>query len=357
MIIIPKTPPRIVLGETFFSWISRALAQDKLRNPHFFKKTIEDLLYDPARHEVGAVEIWPLPAVKDFEFTVDGPLFELASREFGYDLSYLRRFFYASEKLLINISFRNVYCEQCLRDGLAVVGFPVWQKRWCYCTSAYCVEHSLVLLKSSDRRSPESRIWSCYLDSSEFERELVSLPERYRAVVTIRVQRWIQRLLLKSDAFSNAVCYLYKIFLSARTVYSPSGCAAAMYDGERKVICRMNLSILERLELGINQSSPKQRRWALLLVGRIVGLVSEDEFLKIIGKDHYLRWAAPSSLELLGRLSVNALNKEEAEFILRILKALKSTGKDCTRLFLRGVEGASNAIGSGRHSFAKKTPE
>lgn len=329
--------PRIVLNETCFSWVLRGMSQQKLLSPHLFRRAINQGFLRPRRNDAGVVGAWPLPDFEDIEFDHKSSLFSTANKVYELSAGYLVQFFCRKSQWLTHISCRNLYCDKCLKESMAQHEFPIWKQPWCYATSAYCTEHSTLLMSPRDSCAPGNRMWDCYVDSLNRRDITMSTYDKRVAGVIIRVQRWVQSFETENILFKQAVHNLYSLLLSKRTKYAAPGLAAAIFGWHQDVICRLNLSIQERLDFGVNDSDARQRSGALLLIGWLTELVSQPEYSYVMTGAFRARGSVPDSPEFLGRMIAQACNRDEAQYVNRLLGDLQYHRTQKIEEFLKGV--------------------
>lgn len=182
----------------------------------------------------------------------------------------------------------------------------------------------------------------------------MSVFDRRMAGMIIRVQRWIQGFAIENPQVTQSVQGLYALLLSKRTIYAPQGLAAAGFGWHQKVVCRMNLSIQDRLEFGVNDSDAHQRSGALLLIGWLTGLISEYELAYVAKGDFRARRTVPCSLELLGRLATQVRHQAEADYVHQLLASLQYLNSNKISAFLKGVQAGMRAVRQERASLVQK---
>lgn len=333
--------PRFVLGETLLSWVMRGLAHNRLRNPHLFREAINRGLSIPKRVVPGIVESWPFPEFEDIEFDCATELFKVMRGTYGTDGVLLQQLFASRQSRLLHIHYRHAYCSTCLKESMRRTGFPIWRQSWCYTTSAYCVEHQRVLVRPRDTFTPERRIWDAYLYSREERPVKHSLFDRRMAGITIRVQQWIESLVV-GQALNEGVETLYGLLLAKRTVFAPGGIASAGFSRTQQPLCKVNLNLHERIVFGLNDSDPYQRMGALLLIGWVSGMVSQAEIVYLGRHDYCVRRTLPPSPQQFGRLVSLALSPVDVMVVRESLVKLGAISSTMMSSFLEGLDEATS---------------
>ena len=340
--------PRFVLGETLLSWVMRGLAHNKLRNPHLFRDAINRGLSVPKRVLPGIVESWPFPAFEDIEFDCTTELFRVMRATYGIDGVLLQQLFAARQSRLIHIHYRHAYCSICLKESMRRTGFPIWRQPWCYTTTAFCVDHRHMLIRPRNTFTPERRIWDAYIYSKGERSVKHSLSDRRIAGITIRVQQWIESLVV-GQALNEGVETLYGLLLAKRTAFAPGGIASAGFSRTQQLLCKVNLDLHERIEFGLNDSDPYQRMGALLLIGWLSGIVSPAEIVYLGRHYHCVHRTLPPSPQQLGHLVALAISAEEVMVVREKLVNLREISSTMMSSFLEGFgEAASRSLRSNR---------
>jgi ribosomal protein L37AE/L43A len=319
----------------------RGLAHNKLRNPHLFREAINRGLSVPKHVIPGIVESWPFPAFEDIEFDCATELFNVMRATYGVDGVLMQQVFASRQSRLLHIHYRHAYCSACLKESMRRTGFPIWRQTWCYTTSAYCVDHRRVLVRPRDTFTPERRIWDAYLYSREERPVTHSLFDRRIAGITIRVQQWIESLVV-GQALNEGVETLYGLLLSKRTAFAPGGIASAGFSRTKQLLCKVNLDLHERIKFGLNDSDPHQRMGALLLIGWLSGIVSPAEIVYLGHHDHCVGRTLPPSPQQLGRLVTLALSAEEVMVVREKLVKLGKISSTMMSSFLEGLDEATS---------------
>jgi hypothetical protein len=205
-----------------------------------------------------------------------------------------------------------------------------------------------MLIRPRNTFTPERRIWDAYIYSKGERSVKHSLSDRRIAGITIRVQKWIESLVV-GQALNDGVETLYGLLLAKRTAFAPGGIASAGFSRTQQLLCKVNLDLQERIEFGLNDSDPHQRMGASLMIGWLSGIVSQAEIVYLGHHNHCVRSALPPSPRQLGRLVAIALSAEEVMVIREKLVNLREISSAMMSSFLEGFgEAASCSFRSNR---------
>jgi hypothetical protein len=175
-----------------------------------------------------------------------------------------------------------------------------------------------------------------------------SLFDRRIAGITIRVQQWIESLVV-GHALNEGVETLYGLLLAKRTAFAPGGIASVGFSRAQQIVCRLNLDLHERIEYGLNDSDPYQRMGALLLIGWLSGMVSPTEIVYLGHHDHCVSRTLPPSPQQLGRMVTLNLSAEEVMVVREKLVKLGEISSTMMSSFLEGFDEArSRSLRSSR---------
>lgn len=328
--------PSVVCGETVFSWAARGLSLRYIESPHLFRNIINKLF----TFSGGAFEYTPNWFLErsDEEFGRSSTLMCLASELYGTTLSMCYRYFGSDSHLLTILPFRTLACEDCLATSVQLKGFPVWHKEWCYVTAAYCSLHLRELRSPSNLPPVERRMWDCYLNSLQRGRQAVTLDNKRVALMVLRGRSWFVRASSYNQVISDALLKLYSLLLSRRTLWAPEGIAGAGFGQPQRLICRQELGLFERLEYGLHSSDGLQRGGALVLIGWLAGIYTEQDIIRIRGCDKRYRCSLPDNPKLLGIIALLVCtSKEERTYISNALSPLRELRLARFDAFLEGV--------------------
>lgn len=330
--------PKIVNGETVFSWVTRGLAKGIFERPDVLREIVNesyrswDLATDPG-------STWPTRSSIDFEFDMHGGLISALSEIYDVPIAQLQPQFRSTGRPLTKLPFRNLYCEDCFRDSFLAHRFPVWKQEWCYATACYCAVHFQALKAPADIPTVERRMWDCYLDSIWRTRQSVTLSDRYTAIMALKAWAWMDKLFAKDSQVAQSVLILYKLLLCKRTWHARGGVAAAGFGQPRKAVCRLNLGLADRMEYGMHSSNGTQRGGALFLIGWLAGIYSKKDLEGAARGDMRIRRTLPHSPQSLGSLSAQVcMDAAEGSYISNELTPLRGLGVSGVDSFIKGLQ-------------------
>lgn len=168
-----------------------------------------------------------------------------------------------------------------------------------------------------------------------------SLFDRRIAGITIRVQQWIESLVVGQE-LTEGVDALYGLLLAKRTAFAPGGIASVGFSRTQQVLCRLNLDLHERIEYGLYDSDPYQRMGALLLIGWLSGMVSPAEIVYLGRHDHCVSRTLSPSPQQLGRMVTLTLSAEEVMVVREKLVKLGEISSTMMSSFLEGFDEATS---------------
>lgn len=349
--------PRLIFGETFYSWISRAQNQGRPYSSYRFRSILELHFSKWQSCNLGRLNFWEDEEGTDFEFDQSSDLFMLASDVLNISHLTLQCYFSAGNHWLTKLPYRQLCCRDCFRESMGQCGQPAWRKVWCYATTSVCQTHRRFLTRPFERAAPHARIWAGYIHSIQWHDASDGTVDRMFSSLALKVQIWVQTRVASAEA-RTAIFSLYGLLLSKKTAFAPEGMAASTFRKKPPVICRTNLSIQDRIAYGVDDSDSYQRGGALIMLGWVLGLINDPELLKLASVNRFARAAFPRSLslELFGQMVTRVMNAGEVEFLLNRLNGLKTVADARADEFLRGVSNSLRSFPKLRRSALVHRP-
>ncbi len=337
--------PKIVMGETFLSWVCRGLSLGQLYNTHLIRSLIKQHS-TPELAEVGGVPEWPGAHVPDLEFDDSGELKSLLYEAYKEETAARFDCYFGSSGLpLTQIRYRTLSCEDCLAHSFFSFRFPVWKKDWCYLTSAYCAEHHRLLTSPPTLPPMQSRMWDCYLHNLWRGRSQANSEEKRLALLVGKAQGWIQNRIASIPAESDVLHTLYGVLLSRRTLSAAEGVAASGFGYPPRSPYRWPLDVNNRLEFGMHSANGAQRGGAMLLMGWLLDLYSDKDIENAIRGNRMVRRSLPKSPRMLGSLAARiCTNRAEGQLVAHQLQALKTYGTDNIAEFMTGFHAVLSTL-------------
>lgn len=340
------TVPRFIVGETLYSWVVRATSTGQLVGLGLFDMPGNPDLLAESKSPLCVDELQCL-LCPDIEFDPNSWLYYAVARASKCSVGFLARYYAQHERWLTNPHYRYLYCPDCFKDSMALYGFPMWRQSWCIATSSYCILHKRLLQKPLTICATDERIWHCYIDSLSSSTQPCSVQSKIEASLTIRVQRWMRNRDAQQTPLAKALRLLYSILLLHPTKFSTEGIASAAFGPFRKTALQKNLSIHARAALGVDTSDARQRSGALIIIGWLMGVLSEDEVAYLKRVDPRVRQAVPSTAQALGTLISRGFSHGEFQYASEHLFALKHNPSNHVELFLAALY---NGAGCARNS-------
>lgn len=344
-----KTLPRAHSDETFTSWIYRCAVN---------RKCIQVTLHDVEEY----VDQWRVGTeVIDVDFDLDTALFTKLCNSIGLDLSCTIPFFLLpSDTLSLSYWFRYAYCAECINSDVIVYGFPYWRKEWCYVDCPCCLLHGKLLsILNDDSHTDVHKPWRAFannkvslIDSSyrgsanKYRQPILPLRDNYAC----RVQHFLcSARRSKSVYVPRSGCHvsaenvlqcsniLLSTFLSVRTERWLGGIARQLVTDIPDKIYHRPYSKKSRMLLGVEEAIPYIRLVAILLVGWVFGIISDNELSRIKGYAEREYYWMPDSIKELGYLAASFGNEKEFIWYVNLFRPLSLDLKKGLVPFFIGV--------------------
>lgn len=344
-----KTLPRAHCGETFVSWMYRCAV-----NNNCPAVTLSDINDYVGSWRVGDLSI-------DVDFDLEAAPFATLCSSIGIDLRCAIPFFsLPCDTIALSYWFRYAYCAECIDSDVKLFGFPYWRKEWCYVDCPCCLLHGRLLSILNDESHTDAhKPWRAFaneenslLDSSyrgaanKHHQPILPLRDNYAC----RVQHFICSARRNQSVYvPRSGCQvsskhvlqcsniLLSTFLSVRTERWLGGIARQLVTEIPDKIYHRTYSKKSRMLLGVEEAIPYIRLVAILLVGWVFGIISDNELLRIKGYAEREYYWLPDSIKELGYLAASFGNEKEFIWYVNLFKPLSLDLKRGLLPFFLGV--------------------
>lgn len=277
------TWPPPIEDETFMSWVFRCALNPQCR---------------PLSESKGEryYQMCGITGDADFDFR-SSAFFELES-SLHWPIGIESSHFNPATSLLLSPQQRFAFCLHCLRSDVAMHGYPVWRKSWCYVCAPFCCRHEQLLLLN-DRYLGFDKPWQAFAFHHQESRlrpeaDLSSWRGmsnlKLLARLGSRTQLWVNTLkscdtykfpgcdeVVETESLIRTVHNLMRIFLAAKSTFRPSGPARFCFSNSRQDIVHGEIDYSTAMEVGAVSASPYQRMIALIWVGWVFELFQREE--------------------------------------------------------------------------------
>jgi hypothetical protein len=340
--------PRIVHDETIASWTYRCAYDPSCEV--ITTLDLDGLVFIPKALDLNSGSDLSNPS---FDFDISNELFKKIVKHYKLSAQAVDKLFGYEQKNLLDPMFRSAYCAECLKDDITHFGLPAWRRSWCYVHAPFCLIHKRLLSVSADVSPAKACAAFVSLDenlgdfgSRKFQSETTLV--LIRNFLAIRVQLWINRLYVLSRnnlthpharEMLQCVDLLLKRLLRVPSRKYKRGLARYLF-GYRRDSWYPDYVPVDKLEdIGWLTGLPAQRMCALLLLGNLVGLYSDDEiaWLDKLSRQRGFLW--PRSLaDLVDSVLHVENNRQVCNVLSPFLKAAKTkTTIDWASRFLNHV--------------------
>lgn len=320
---------RPVYDETFSSWLTRCALHRRISS--ITEADIEDR-YSYITHQ-GIFKTSSLGLEFDFNDDITKSLLS----NLNIDLGLAKSHFQAKTSLLLHPAFRFAYCHQCARTDVQAKRFISWRKSWCYVGYVYCDTHKCLLsyIKNGDEVLKQ---WHAFAEGElgEYTQGRVASyhrrnhgipPSRARGWLTLKVQKWINRLYtsplclasqtrgnLNASDILKAVHLTLSLLLTPRTESRVPGAALSIFTAAIPVIVHKDLDLQERLDHGAAHSVPYERMCALLLLGIALNIFNSHELALLSNIVSDAEFSMPDSIGVAALAAEHVHISEYEEF-------------------------------------------
>jgi hypothetical protein len=200
---------------------------------------------------------------------------------------------------------RVAYCSSCLREDITRGGIPYWRRSWCMLHMPICAVHcQLLSLYITERPGPD-KAWLAFsvdcrrTQTTEYRNR--QFPSRYFGtprrliLLALRVQRFLNTAMntgaiwlssvqqrISTDWLLIFVNFLFGNFLFPRTRnFGPPGLARGHQFGLPREYFP---NITEARLAALHENDPYARVIALILVGRVLGLIDSADIKKVVNE-------------------------------------------------------------------------
>lgn len=222
----------------------------------------------------------------------------------------IKLFFRAPSLWLLPWEKRVIFCSSCLREDIARGGLPYWRQSWCLLHAPVCSVHCQLLSVYKAAYLASDKAWLAFSADCNYPQEVAfrnrAIKPRdargfnYNApkamlVLALRVQRFLSASLKSSSIWLPSIRrhtetdwlilfanYLFEDFLFPR---SHSQGTPGLARGHQFGLPRDVFHSADEAKLAaLQEFDPYARVIALILIGRVFGLINGAEIKKVVNQ-------------------------------------------------------------------------
>ncbi len=295
-------------------------------------------------------------------FVYEDPDFDLDS---GYAQDVISRlglaeadylpFFERRPGKLLSWRNRRFYCQECLKEDVKNNLLPYWRRGWCSTVSVFCSVHKKKLSCITYNLDPIGRGWRAFSEfaNSPYPRDqgtrnydLWEGEHLQQALfdLTARVSQWYssdeatKADIVGHDAVSTASFDLVlELLTQAPSLHNSGGLSWGFTFAYKLRLDRYRKGYSWLLENGVNEVDINQRVCGVVLAGKVLGILSDDEVgsLECIVRDLFPYFGL-SNLEL-GFACANYDSIEDYNYLLSKIAQLPCSNSTRFQSFIVGL--------------------